>query len=278
MIVGLTALAAVLLARPALAQAPPDGKRIFFTGHSFHFFMPPILGDIAAQAGIKDHKQVGLSAIGGSKVIQHWAVADEKNKAKEALKSGKLDVFTMAPIYLPDEGIENFVKLGIDNNPKIRLFVQENWLPWDKFDLMNRGPKDKKVDHNLPTADELRKMHAQYFKIFDELVADLNKKHETKAVRVAPIGQAVVALRIKIIEGKAPGLKEQSDLFTDGIGHAKPPLQALVAYCYYGLIYEKSPVGLPAPKVLGKASPELNRMLQEIAWEAVTSHPLSGVK
>ena len=49
------------------------------------------------------------------------------------------------------------------------------------------------------------------------------------------------------VDGKAPGLKEQNDLFTDAIGHARPPLMALVAYCYYGLIYEKSPVGLHLP-------------------------------
>jgi hypothetical protein len=270
-------LVAALLAVHAPAQTPPQGQRIFFTGHSFHFFMPPILADIAKKADIKDHTQLGLSAIGGSRVYQHWNVPDEKNKAKEALKSGKVDVFTMAPIYLPDDGIENFVKLGIDNNPKIRIFVQENWLPWDQFDVTFKGPKDK-VDHNAPTGEALRKLHAPYFKMFDEHVAELNEKYETKAVRVAPVGQAVIALREKIIAGKAPGLKEQNDLFTDAIGHAKAPQKALVAYVYYGLIYEKSPVGLPAPAVLGEANPELDRLLQEIAWEAVTSHPLSGVK
>jgi hypothetical protein len=119
-----------------------------------------------------------------------------------------------------------------------------------------------------------------YFKVIDEHVADLNRKHKTTAVHVAPVGQAVLKLREKIIAGEAPGLKEQNDIFADPIGHAKAPLAALVAYTYFGLIYEKSPVGLPAPAVTAKAaeSEKLNRLLQEIAWEAVTSHPLSGVK
>jgi hypothetical protein len=114
----------------------------------------------------------------------------------------------------------------------------------------------------------------------DEHVAELNKKYNTTAVRVAPVGQAVLKLREKIIAGEVPGLKEQNDLFSDPIGHAKTPLQALVAYCYYALIYEKSPVGLPVPAVLGNAKENqmLNRLLQEIAWEAVTSHPQSGVQ
>src|SRR5207247_1814273 len=138
------------------------------------------------------------------------------------------------------------VKLGLANNPKLRLFVQENWLPWDHYDTAFKAPKEK-VDHNAPTIEELRKTHAPYFKSFDEHVAMLNKKYDTKAVRVAPVGQAVLLLRARIIDGKAPGLKEQNDLYTDSVGHAKAPLEVLVAYCYYASIYEKSPVSLPVP-------------------------------
>src|SRR4051812_2349501 len=34
----------------ALAQEPIKGLRVFSCGHSFHYFMPPILGDIAKKA------------------------------------------------------------------------------------------------------------------------------------------------------------------------------------------------------------------------------------
>ena len=334
---------------PLHAQSEAKGQRIFFSGHSFHVFMPPILADIAKKADIKDHLAMGMSSIGGSRVYQHWAPASTSfpksdkgldlpaetipvistarfpasgeltietsegnvtvtytgktgnsftgckggkgtlttfkkvsmatNEARAALQTGNVQVFTMAPIFLPDDGIENFVKLAVENNPNIRVFVQEFWLPWDHYDPAFKAPKDK-VDHNAPTVESLRKSHGIYFKAMDEHVAELNKKYNTSAVRVAPVGQAVVKLREKIIAGEAPGLKEQNDLFTDPIGHAKGPLQALVAYCYYGLIYEKNPVGLPAPAIITqvKESEKLNRLLQEIAWEAVTSHPQSGVK
>ena len=48
-------------------------------------------------------------------------------------------------------------------------------------------------------------------------------------------------------------------------------------------IYRRSPVGLPLPAILAKAgdrdeNDKLNRLLQELAWDAVTHHPLSGVK
>ena len=97
---------------------------------------------------------------------------------------------------------------------------------------------------------------------------------------MVPVGQAVLALREKIIAGAAPGLKTQEDLFTDAIGHARPPLAALAAYCHFAVIYRRSPVGLPVPAVLAKwpEAEKLNRLLQELAWDAVRRHPLSGVK
>jgi hypothetical protein len=260
----------------------PKGERVYSCGHSFHFFVPPILADMAEKAGIKGHVQVGLSAIGGSRVYQHWNVPEEKNKAKEALREGKVDVLTLAPIHLPDDGIEKFARLALKHNPKVRITVQELWLPFDIYDT-TFTKRPAKVDHNAPTAADLRKLHEPYFKSMDEHVRDLNKKLDKEAVFVVPVGQAVIALREKIMEGKVPGLKKQSDLFTDPIGHATAPLQVLVAYCHYASIYGRSPVGLPVPALLAKVkNPQwgerLNRMLQEIAWDAVVSHPLSGVR
>lgn len=257
------------------------GLNVYSAGHSFHYFMPQILGDIAKKADIGEHKQLGLSAIGGSRVIQHWNVPEEKNKLKEALRAGKVDVLTLSPIHLPDEGIENFVKLAVEKNPKIRVTVQENWLPFDMYDTTFKV-RPKSVDHNAPTAESLRKLHEPYFKIIDAHVRELRKKYGNDTVYVAPVGQAVIALREKILEGKAPGLKEQNDLFTDAIGHAKAPLQALVSYTHYATIYRKSPVGLPVPAILAKSKGEnvekLNRLLQELAWDAVRQHPLAGVR
>src|SRR5689334_19483853 len=104
------------------AAAPPKGHRVYSIGHSFHVFMPGILMQIAKSAGIKDHQQVGLSSIGGSYVYQHWdaAQADDKYKSKAVIESGELDVLTIAALYLPDEGIENFVKLASEKSPNIR--------------------------------------------------------------------------------------------------------------------------------------------------------------
>ncbi|MBI3855398.1 MAG: hypothetical protein HY293_06880 [Planctomycetes bacterium] len=262
------------------AAAPPKGQRVLSAGHSFHVFVPGILREVAQGAQIKDHVQVDVQGIGGSRVIQHWDLPDEKNKAKAALKTGKVDVFTLSPIFLPDEGIGNFVQLALEHNPEIRLTVQEFWLPYDTLDPAQM--KNDKVDRNAMSAEELRRRHEPYFKSMDDHVRELNTKHGKSVVYVVPTGQAVLALREKVIAGQAPGVKTQGELFTDGIGHVRAPIQLLNGYCHYAVIYRKSPVGLPVPGVLAKAKLEdeekVNRLLQELAWDAVTKHPLSGVK
>jgi hypothetical protein len=117
----------------------------------------------------------------------------------------------------------------------------------------------------------------------DEHIRNLNKKFGKQVLYVVPVGQAVIALREKIIAGQAPGLQTQEALFTDPLGHPTVPLQALAACCHFAVIYRTDPVGLPAPPVLARAKNptwdnQLNRLLQELAWKAVTQHSLSGVK
>jgi len=269
----------------ATASAEPlaAGQRIFYTGHSFHVFIPPIMQDIAKAAGIADQKDLGLSSIGGSRVIQHWNVPDAKNQAKETLATGQVDVLTLAPIFVPDEGIEKFATLALEKNPKIRITVQEIWLWRDTYEAITDLKAPKKFDYDAATGPELRTIHAPLFKGIDEHVAALNQKFGHPVLFIVPTGQAVIALRERIVAGKAGGLKTQTELFRDRIGHPAPPLQVLVAYCHYAVIYRRSPVGLPMPEILAKAKkPEWGadtlRALQEVAWEAVTRHPQSGVR
>src|SRR5580700_3461218 len=61
-----------------LAEPITQGQRVYTCGHSFHVFVPGILADLAKKAEIMDHVQVGMSSIGGSRVIQHWDVGNKK--------------------------------------------------------------------------------------------------------------------------------------------------------------------------------------------------------
>lgn len=266
------------------ALLPPieKGLRVFTCGHSFHVFTYPQVRQMAEAAGLQQ-VEAGLSSIGGSMVQKHWLVPDDKNLAKKALKEGKVDVLTLSPIWLPDEGIENFAKLAVQHNPDIRITVQEFWLPNDEYVPVYPLQTKKKTDHNAPDIPELTEANAHYEKDIEAHVTAINERLGKKALVVVPVGRASIALRKKIIEGTAPGLKQQWDLFRDNWGHAQTPLQILSSYCHFAVIYRRSPVGLPVPlqfkalKMTDDEKTKLNLLLQELAWDAVSHHPMAGV-
>jgi len=277
-------MACLFIALPAMhaddvpKKSAVAGLRIFSAGHSFHVWMQGGLTEIARNAKIAGHEPLGVQGIGGSQVIQHWNLPDEKNTVKPALMTGKVQVLTLSPIYLPDEGIEKLTKLGLEHNPDMRVTVQEFWLPYD--DVASWKTRPKEIDRDSKTIEELRKAHAEYFQSMDEHVAALNKQFGKTVISVVPVGQAVLALREKLIKGEVPGVKKQSELFTDVLGHPGAHIKALADYCHFAVIYRTNPVGLPVLSFLAKQpeAEKLNRLLQELAWDAVTSHPLSGVK
>ncbi len=260
-----------------------QGQRVFTCGNSFHaWYIAPILKDMAEKAGLAGHEVVGVSKIGGSRAIQHWEVPDEKNEAKAALRAGKVDVLTLACMHKPDEGIDKFTELALAHNPNIRVTLQEFWMPWDKNEWPFTGNPDS-VDFDAATSAGLRALHEPYFKEMDAHVAAVNARVGKQVLFAVPVGQAILALREKIMAGQMPGVERQSELFTDKLGHPQPPLEALAAYCHFAVIYRRTPVGLPMPAVLAQAgdskwrNERLNRELQEIAWSAVTQHPLTGL-
>ena len=109
---------------------------------------------------------------------------------------------------------------------------------------------------------------------------ELNRTVGREAVFVVPVGDAVFDLRQRVAAGKVPGIANQADLFRDDLGHPQAAIAALATYCHFAAIYHRSPVGLPVPdayKSVPQAA-ELNKLLQQIAWNAVSKYPLSGVK
>ena len=274
----------LLIVSPSVAKAvgeSDNGLRVYTAGHSFHVFISSLLTEIAREPAVRNHKNAGMHFIGGSQVIHQWNVPEAKNKAKELLSKGEVDVLTLSPVLMPDDGIKKFLTLGLKHNKDIRITVQANWLPWDVYDpVLPLFPRP--VDFNAATVEKLKKIHKAYFESIDKHVKELNEDADRDVVLVVPIGQAVIALREKVIEGKMPGVKKQSELFADPMGHPRVHIKLLDAYCHYAVIYKRSPVGLPVPPSLTKenvADPEkLNALLQEIAWKAVKEHPLSGVK
>jgi hypothetical protein len=274
---------------PATEEGPasppkPAGQRIFAAGHSLYWYVPAILRELASAAGIEGHTLVGEQRLGVSRTIQHWNQGSG-SPARQALEKGEVDVLTMSPIAFPDEGIDNFVKLGLEHNPKMRFLVQLSWggpdvdnQSFNMSALMGPAPNREKTPEQLKTLNEPN------IKAGEEQAKKINEQYGRQVVFLVPTSAAHVALRTMVYNKEIPGLTRQAELFADTIGHPTPPVEALNAYLHFAVIYGCSPVGLPIPNVLKNARrPEwndekFNRTLQELAWKTVIDYPPSGVK
>ncbi|MDB6004030.1 MAG: hypothetical protein JWR15_1017 [Prosthecobacter sp.] len=264
---------------PVSAGLPP-GPRVFVCAHSFMIFTASMLPKMTEAAGI-GYQDAGRQMIGGSRTLQHWDAADDKNLAKKVLREGSVDVLTVSPhMLLPDEGIDNFTKLGLEKNPNLRVLVQASWPARDG----NLTGDFHNALRNEATVESLHKMREmqreQWNTKLEAQVTALNTAVGKEAVHIVPVGDAVCALRERVVEGKAPAITKQADLFKDDLGHPMPALAVLVTYCHFAAIHQRSPVGLPVPAALSDMpqAAELNTLLQQLAWDAVSQYPMSGVK
>jgi hypothetical protein len=144
------------------------------------------------------------------------------------------------------------------------------------FDYLDRRVKDN-AERDTVKLDvaRLRADHEKWRGQMEAQVKALNKKTGRDAVFIVPAGDAVVQLRALVAEGKVPGITKQSELFADPIGHGKLPIVILVSYCNYACITGRSPVGLQVKEPA--LSAELHALLQRIAWDTVSTYPMSGV-
>lgn len=279
---GLAVLAALTIGLgPAMSVAAekehaptPYGLRIFYTGHSFHMFIEPRIEQLVKSAGIEGHQLVGKQGIGGSRVIQHWELAEGKNKARAVLEAGNVDVFTMAAhLQLPDPGIDNFVKLGLEHNPNAKFLIQASWMPYDLTSPEHRIRSNSERDQTK--LNELEVATNAWRTKLETQAAALNAQSGRQVVFIVPVGNAVNELRARIVVGTFPGVETQSALFRDPIGHGLGQIQALTAYCNFAAIYQRTPEELRLNEA--GVSEEQHKILQQIAWKTVSNYSHSGL-
>jgi len=114
---GLLLLLAVIpnLAGDDTPAAPAKGQRVFTAGHSFHLPMCLARTDREIRRSARARAR-GPADDRGSTVSQHWALSDEKDQARKAIKAGKVDVLTVSPHSLvPDPAIDKFTELLLEN-------------------------------------------------------------------------------------------------------------------------------------------------------------------
>jgi hypothetical protein len=295
----------------ATATAPiTRGQKIVMATHSFNVFVGPSrasarvpgsvdspgpLAALAAERGKAGHETFAVQMIGGSTPMQHWNQGDgddARNIAKAALAShaGQVDVFTMSPnAMMPEPGIDLFGDLVIRTNPQARIMVQNSWSGWDGTGTTpgaggTGNPNFQAEDHNRATAADLDRWLAAldqpngYLPRMRAQLAGINQRAGHTMAYVVPSATAVYNLRKEILAGRVPGVATQADLFRDGIGHPKQPLANVVTYVWFAAMYRESPVGLRTlVDAADPTSARRERLLQQLAWNAVIAEPMSGV-
>ncbi|MDZ4759669.1 MAG: hypothetical protein SGJ21_01175 [Alphaproteobacteria bacterium] len=308
--------ATVAVARPvsttasALSTAPiTKGQKIVMATHSFNVFVGPRgpnarnpdapaspgpLAALAAERGKAGHDTLAVQMIGGSTPMQHWNQGDgddARNIAKAALVKGSIDVLTMSPnATMPEPGIDLFGDLVIKSNPNARIMVQNSWSAWDgKGSTKSVGGSGAPAgvtneDHDKATLAEIEGWIADldaangYLTRMRAQLRGVNQRAGREIAYVVPSATSVYTLRKEIIQGAVPGVAKQSGIFRDAMGHPSQPLANVVTYTWYAAMYRESPVGLKALiDASDPTSAARERLLQQIAWNAVVAEPMSGV-
>ncbi len=307
-----TAPAIAQASSASASQTAPitEGQKIVMATHSFNVFVGPVrsrnadaattpgpLAALAAERGKAGHETLAVQMIGGSTPMQHWSQGngdDKKNIAKAALIEGgdKVTVFTMSPnATMPEQGVDLFGDFVIKHNPNARIMVQASWSAYDGKgstpSVGGSGGGDfenaQRDDITLADLDQWlagkEARGSDYLGRLRTQLEGIDARAGKQITYVVPSSTAVYELRKAVLEGKVPGVAKQSELFRDPIGHSTQPTSNIVTYVWYAAMYRESPVGLQALIDTADAnSAARERILQQIAWNAVVGEPKSGVK
>lgn len=271
-------------ARYATPLAPPEGGiAVYHLGHSLvGRDMPAMLAQMAGEGHIYD-SQLGW----GSSLKDHaeetvFGFAEENAHPRfrpvaEALGSGDYDAVVLTEmveirdaIRYHDSGnyLAYWAAAARAVRPDVRVYLYETWHELD-------APEGwlERIDADLSRyweADLLRRAMAV---------------PEAGTIHVIPGGTALAAVVRAAEAGEIQGLTRREDLFLpdDGI-HFNDIGAYVMALVHYGVLYGRSPVGLPA--ALKKAdgtpatalSPEAARVVQEMVWQVITRYPPAGVE
>lgn len=280
--------------RAALYETPlpqPDKPMtVFHLGHSLVGRDIPAM--LAQLAGHDYASQLGW----GTPLKAHWEpnepiqgfdvenAHEHFRDAKDALASGDFDAFVLtemveieaaidyfdSPVYL-----EKWVKAARDGNAETRVFLYETWHdltdPQGWLERLDKDPERYWEGVLLATA--------------------MAGQPDADPIYVIPAGRVMAEL-VRRIEGGADvdGVTSREDFFAKTEDGDLDPIHVndlgayLVALTHYAVLYQRTPVGLPAQ--LDRADgtpanapgPALSGLMQETVWDVVSTLPVTGIR
>jgi hypothetical protein len=264
----------------------PAGLRVYFVGHSFHMFIVRPLIYLAREVGITGHWAEGWDMIGGSTPSQHWQQGGDDNDVKQALRTGRVQVLTLAAnVIVPDPAIDLFADLARAHNPDVRVMVQHSWGDSATGAIMqarHRGAPEpdpatipSNEDRDLAGGADLAALRVRMGDQLGRLraqLAGIDARHGRAVTTLVPAGEAVLRLREAVVAGELPGVTHQSELFRDPLGHATQPTMDVVTYLWFAALYRQPLDGLTTLVEAGDpTSPARQAVLQRIASETMAA-------
>jgi len=282
---------AAMAARYATPLPPPEGPfAVYHIGHSLvNHDMPVMLAQLAGERH-RYESQLGAA----TPMEAHWKgenidsfevynVPPHFRPAHEAVESGDYDAIVLTELVeirtsLRRHDSPHYLALWAEKaraaRPDVRIYLYETWH------FLN-DPKGwlERIDADLPRYWEAGILRPA-----------LGRLPEDARIHLIPAGQALAAFtRAVEAHGGVGSVRDRGDLFAltpegerDNI-HLSDQGNYLVALVHYAVLYQKSPVGLPHELLLADGTPadapapETALLMQQIAWEAARSTPLTGV-
>ncbi len=260
---------------------------VLMVGHSLFSFDGPSMLQSALIAGMGD-ASVAAQITNGAPLKFNWEASDQAQgvDARAVLPQGGVThlILTEAVpldnhLTWSDSGFyaQAFAKLALDANPDTRIYVQETWHSL-KSGTGEQIAFDKKAD--VPWRTRLDQDLAGWEQIADEI----RTAHPDKADQIGliPAGQALGRLDDEIRAGRIDGLGSIDALFADDI-HLNDRGHYFVAMVQYATLTGQDPLGLPTAfsnrygKAFDTPDPDLARVLQRVAWEAVKAYEAVAV-
>ncbi len=271
---------------------PTDGSlRIVGTGHSFMAPGYSTLPLIARAAGLNQPTPV-LHVGGGVTGSARYKWEEENGifafegkpvpKVLTAIANAKWDAMMWGPFYNDrKEYYSCWIDFCREHKQDMKFYLSDAWPQLDQLEVTPKSESEL-------TNEVVARMHEEKRQTYHSLVNELNETYGN-CVFVLPTSRAMVIAVEHYHRGELPGVQglhkviggKERSLWRDFLGHLGQGMESLEGYVFYATLYGRSPELIETDIRLssknGYPSPELDRTFRKIAWQAVTSDPLSGV-
>jgi hypothetical protein len=165
-------------------------------------------------------------------------------------------------------------------NPSVQLWVYQQWPAPREYSNCLSGGGWTRGDWHPSTPKSWEEAVKNELSYQEAVRAELLKLNpNAPPPYIVPAGNALVALKHAIESGSVPGLTKFFEQIFAANGtdvHLTKPGAYFVTLVFHACMFQKTPEGTQPDATFGVSKEQAAR-LQQIAWQAVLSYPLSGV-